>query len=104
MKSCVSLSSYLVSATDQIYHLTASRLVDKFDCSMTLGKLLDNNAQFSFLYLKYFNSFGQALMISHIYTKVKCNACSPIAVVFEIVITTNSLMLKTLIEQIKHRQ
>ena len=36
---------YLVSSTDQIYLLTASRLGDKFDRSMTLGKLLDNNAQ-----------------------------------------------------------
>ena len=36
---------YLVSSTDQIYHLAASRLSDKLDRSMTLGKLLDNNAQ-----------------------------------------------------------
>ena len=36
---------YLVSSTNQIYHLVASRLGDKFDWSMTLGKLLDNNAQ-----------------------------------------------------------
>ena len=36
---------YPVSSTDQIYHLAASRLGDKFDWSMTLGKLLDNNAQ-----------------------------------------------------------
>ena len=28
-----------------LYHLTASRLGDKFDRSMTLGKLLDTNAQ-----------------------------------------------------------
>ena len=34
----------LVSSTDQIYHLAASRLGDKFDRSMTLGKLLGNNA------------------------------------------------------------
>ena len=34
----------LVSSTDQIYHLRASRLGDKFDRSMTLGKLLGNNA------------------------------------------------------------
>ena len=38
---------YLVSsiATDQIYHLAASQLGDKFDGLMTLGKLLENNAQ-----------------------------------------------------------
>ena len=35
----------LVSSTDQIYHRAASRLGDKFDRSMTLGKLLGNNAQ-----------------------------------------------------------
>ena len=32
-------------STDQIYHRAASRLGDKFDRSMTLGKLQDNNAQ-----------------------------------------------------------
>ena len=37
--------TYLVSPTDQIYHRAAKRLVDKFDRSMTLGKLLDNDAQ-----------------------------------------------------------
>ena len=40
---------FFVSSTDQIrihiYHL-ASRLGDKCDRSMTLGKLLDSNAQF----------------------------------------------------------
>ena len=39
MKSCVSLSSTLPRVIDQ------SNLSDKFDRSMTLGKLLDNNAQ-----------------------------------------------------------
>ena len=39
---------YLVSSTDQIYHLAASRLGDKCDRSLTLGKLLENNAQFFF--------------------------------------------------------
>ena len=34
----------LVSSTDQIYHLAASRLGDKFDRSMTRGKLLGNKA------------------------------------------------------------
>ena len=33
-----------VSSTDQFYHLAALRLGDKFDRSMTLGKLLGNNA------------------------------------------------------------
>ena len=33
-----------VSSTDQIYHRAAKRLGDKFDRSMTLGKLLGNNA------------------------------------------------------------
>ena len=37
----------LVSSTDQIYQLAASRLVDKCDRSMTLGKLLDNNPTLS---------------------------------------------------------
>ena len=36
---------YLVSSTDQIYRIAASRLGFKFDRSMTLCKLLDNNAQ-----------------------------------------------------------
>ena len=47
MKSCASicLVIYFVSSTDQIYQLAASLLSDKFDPSMTLGKLLDNNAQ-----------------------------------------------------------
>ena len=35
----------IVSSTDQIYHLVASRLGHKFDRSMTFGKLLDNYAQ-----------------------------------------------------------
>ena len=35
---------FLVLSTDQIYHLAALRLGDKFDRSMTLGKLLGNNA------------------------------------------------------------
>ena len=35
---------YLVSSTDHIYHLAASRLGDKCDWSMTLGKELDNNS------------------------------------------------------------
>ena len=39
-----------MSSTDQIYHLAASRLGDKCDRSMTLGKLLDNNAQFFIFY------------------------------------------------------
>ena len=44
MKSVVLLLViYLVSSTDQIYHLAASRLNDKFDWSMTLSILLDNN-------------------------------------------------------------
>ena len=43
---CHCLVIYFVSSTDQIYHLAASRLGDKCDRSMTLGKLLDNNAQF----------------------------------------------------------
>ena len=34
---------YLVSSTNQMCHLDASRLGDKFDRLMTLGKLLDNN-------------------------------------------------------------
>ena len=34
---------HMLSA-DQIYHLAASRLGDKYDRSMTLGKLLGNNA------------------------------------------------------------
>ena len=31
-----------MSSTDQIYHLAASRLGDKFNWSMTLGELLHN--------------------------------------------------------------
>ena len=42
---------YLVSSTDQIYHLAALRLGDKFDRSMTLSKLLDNNAQLFIFFL-----------------------------------------------------
>ena len=42
---------YLVSLTDQIYHLAASWLGDKCDRSMTLSKLLDNNAQF-FIFIR----------------------------------------------------
>ena len=64
MKSCESLSSNLSRVidrsnlsprreTDQINHLAASRFGDKFDRSMTLGKLLDNSAQFFILFLKY---------------------------------------------------
>ena len=34
----------LVSSTDQIYHRAAKRRGDKFDRSMTQGKLLGNNA------------------------------------------------------------
>ena len=34
-----------VSSTDQIYHRAAKRRGDKFDRSMTRGKLLGNNAQ-----------------------------------------------------------
>ena len=34
----------LVSSTDQIYHRAAKRRGDKFDRSMTRGKLLGNNA------------------------------------------------------------
>ena len=41
-----------MSSTDQIYHLAASRLGDKCDRSMTLGKLLGNNAVFHFYFLK----------------------------------------------------
>ena len=37
------LNMHLVSSTDQIYNLAASRLGDKFGGSMTLGKLLDKN-------------------------------------------------------------
>ena len=35
----------LVSSIDQIYHLAASRLGNKFDRLMTLGKSLGNNAR-----------------------------------------------------------
>ena len=49
---CHCLVIYLVSSTDQIYHLAASRLGDKCDRSMTLGKLLDNNAVSHFYFLK----------------------------------------------------
>ena len=41
-----------MSSTDQIYHLAALRLADKFDRSMTLGKLLNNNAQL-FIFISY---------------------------------------------------
>ena len=34
-----------MSSTYQIYNIAASRFGDKFDRSMTLGKLLDNNAE-----------------------------------------------------------
>ena len=53
MKSSALLPSNLPSVIDrsnlppsreQIYHLAASRLGGKFDRSMTLGKLLGNNA------------------------------------------------------------
>ena len=34
-----------MSSTDQIYHRAAKRRGDKFDRSMTRGKLLDNDTQ-----------------------------------------------------------
>ena len=43
-----------MSSTDQIYHLAASRLGDKCDRSMTLGKLLENKAQF-FIFISEVN-------------------------------------------------
>ena len=46
---------FIVSSTDQIYHLAASRLGDKYDQSMTLSKLLDNNTQF-FIFISLTNS------------------------------------------------
>ena len=42
-----------VSSTDHIYHRAAKRRGDKFDRSMTLGKLLDNNPT---LFIFYFYS------------------------------------------------
>ena len=44
-----------MSSTDHIYHLAASRLGDKCDRSMTLVKLLDNNAVFHFHFLNDFH-------------------------------------------------
>ena len=39
-----------MSSTDHIYHRATKRRGDKFDWSMTRGKLLDNNQHFSFFY------------------------------------------------------
>ena len=46
MKRCALLSCNLrVSSTDQMYQWAAKRRGDKFDRSMTQGKLLDNDTQ-----------------------------------------------------------
>ena len=47
MKNCASLSSNFcrVSSTCHIYHRAAKRRGDKFNRSMTRGKLLDNDRQ-----------------------------------------------------------
>ena len=44
MKSSALLPSNLPTSTDRIYHRAAKRRADKFDRSMTRGKLLGNNA------------------------------------------------------------
>ena len=52
MKNCALLSSNLrVSSTGHIYHRDAKRRGDKFDRSMTRGKLLDNDTQLFILFL-----------------------------------------------------
>ena len=42
---CLRLVICLVSSTGHIYHRAAKRRCDKFDRSMTRGKLLDNDTQ-----------------------------------------------------------
>ena len=66
MKSCALWSSNLPSVMtdqiyhqDQIYHRAAKRRGDKFDRSMTRGKVLDNNTQL-------FNSISILMMIQGI--------------------------------------
>ena len=52
MKNCALLSSNFcrVSSTCLIYHRAAKRRGDKFDQSMTQGKLLDNDTQLFHFY------------------------------------------------------
>ena len=46
MKNCALLYSYLpLSSTGHIYHRAAKQRGDKFDRSMTRGKLIDNDTQ-----------------------------------------------------------
>ena len=77
MKSCVSLSSNLprvINRSNLSPSRFASRLGDKFDRSMTLGKLLDNNAQLFILFLNSVRYPSELLEVSILYILVDLRA------------------------------
>ena len=55
-----------MSSTGHIYHRAASRLGDKFDRSMTRGKLLDNKPTLFHFYFLNNNPFENAFQTENI--------------------------------------